>query len=54
MADRVFTNEELREVADALNDVWAFLRTVAPIQSGLDGWHADACLIAAGLIRPKE
>lgn len=43
---------ETREaVADALNEVWAYLRTVAPVVSGLNGWHNDACLMAARFVR---
>lgn len=42
------------DIADALNEVWAYLRTVAPSQSGLDGWHIDALLYAAQIVRPKD
>lgn len=45
------TADEREEIADALNEVWAFMRRIAPSESGLDGWHNDCLLTAASLIR---
>jgi hypothetical protein len=52
--DEYLDNEEREEVANALNEVYSYIRTVSHNVSGLDGWHSDALLMAASFIRPPE
>jgi hypothetical protein len=45
------TQRERIEIANALVDVWEYIRTVSPMESGLDGFHSDCVLAAAGYVR---